>query len=163
MVNRPPPKSKDMSDNRCHIVSGLVRQGAGRQNIPPRCLSYREEEDHPDHLVSLENITYALVIHFFIVLSVLFVEKLLFSDGSCQRLELLASIFHVLEEVEACAAWAQEYGVARLCQFLAGCHAILHAVGVADRDAECVKVVVQLLVVSSQVIRYQHISPSPGP
>ena len=30
-----------------------------------------KEEDHPDHLVSLENITNALVIHFFIVLSVL--------------------------------------------------------------------------------------------
>ena len=75
----------------------------------------------------------------------------LFSDGSCQCLELLATVFHVLEQVEAGAAWAEQYGVAWFCQLLAGCHAVFHAVGIAHRDAQRIEVVVQLLVVGAQI------------
>ena len=62
-----------MADDRCHVASCLVRQGAGGRIYLHDAYHTEKEEDHPDHLVSLENITNALLIHFFIVLSVLFV------------------------------------------------------------------------------------------
>ena len=66
-------------------------------------------------------------------------------------LELLATILHVLKEVEASTAWTQQYGVAWLCKLLAGCYTILHAVGIAYRDAEFVEIVMQLLVVCAEI------------
>ncbi len=75
MVNKPPPKETYMADDRCHIVSSLVRQGAGGRIYLYDAYHTEEEEDHPDDLVSLEYVTYALVVHFFIVLSLIFLAK----------------------------------------------------------------------------------------
>ena len=110
-----------------------------------------------DKELEAEYVAYGLIVHFLTVLSLKLLSlkflpnEKLFTDGSCQGLELLAAVLHVLEEVEAGAAWAQQYGVAWLGQLLAGSHAVFHAVGVANRNAQGVEVVVQLLVVGSEI------------
>ena len=69
--------------------------------------------------------------------------------------EEAAAVAHVLEEVERCAAGAQEDGVARLGHFGAGRYAVGHGVGVGNDDAvfgcQSVEGSVELGVVGAEV------------
>ena len=57
-------------------------------------------------------------------------------------LELLASVFHILEQVEGGTAGAEQDGHARLCHLIAGLDTILHGVSVANGNAQCIEIVV---------------------
>ena len=48
------------------------------------------------------------------------------SERPYKFLELFAAVLHILEEVEAGAAWAEQYGVTGLCQFVASLDTVLH-------------------------------------
>ena len=61
---------------------------------------------------------------------------------SDQCLELFATVFHVLEQVETGATRAEQHRVASLRHFVASFYALFHGVGVAHRDAERVEIVV---------------------
>ena len=72
-------------------------------------------------------------------------------EVSYQFLELLAAVLHILKEVERGATGRQQYRLAGLSQFVAGFYAFFHRVGVAHGDAQSVEVVVQFLVVGTQI------------
>lgn len=68
-----------------------------------------------------------------------------FSD-TC--LKLLASVFHIVEEVEAGATGAEEHRVARLGHFRAGFHAVGHIVRVGHGKTEVVEIRMQFGIVA---------------
>jgi len=88
-------------------------------------------------------------------LKMLLRENLIGLHVSDEGLELLSSVLHVLEQVEACAAWAQQNGVTGLGQFAACFHAVGHGMGVSYLDAfflcNVVEEAMQFGVVGSQV------------
>ena len=65
--------------------------------------------------------------------------------------ELLASILHILEEVEAGTAWTEQYGVTFLCHFMTSLNAILHGMCVGFRHIEVIEGCMKLAVVCSEI------------
>jgi hypothetical protein len=60
--------------------------------------------------------------------------------GCYEAFELVASIFHVFKEVEACTTGAEEYAVAGYGTGGTGLNAFFHAVGVIYLEPETVEV-----------------------
>ena len=72
------------------------------------------------------------------------------SESAHQCLELVAAVLHVLEEVEAGTAGAQQYRVARLCHARTGCHTVFHATCVLDGESQAIESSVELGIVDTQ-------------
>ena len=73
-------------------------------------------------------------------------------------LKLLAAVLVALEEVEASAAGAEQYGLALLCHAVGSIHGILHALHVGHGEPEGVEELVQFLIVQTHIDESTHFS-----
>lgn len=67
---------------------------------------------------------------------------ILCSEFAHVLLELLASVFHILEEVKTGAAWAEQYCRSWSCHLEAFIDTVLHALDIDNRQSERVEVLV---------------------
>ena len=65
--------------------------------------------------------------------------------------ELFASIFHILEEVEAGTTRTKQYCIARFCHSTASLNAVLHIVSISHRNAHSIEEIVKLSVICSKI------------
>ena len=65
-------------------------------------------------------------------------------------LELVASVLHILEEVETGTARTQQYARTRLSHLEAFVNTVLHALHVSNRNAEAVESSMQLRVIDTE-------------
>ena len=127
----------DVLDDRRDIASSFVGQlGRGRKNLYDADET-KEEKHHPDDFVTLEYVSNFFVVHFLSLLK----GRRQYSSGpyplqaSNLLLELCATVFHVVEEVETGAAGRKQNRVAGACHVVTCLHAILHVVSVAHGNA----------------------------